>query len=61
MTKETAGHFDLIKMQNRKMLRNLLRTESPLSIAKAAEKTGLSYPTVSGLFRKILPAWSQQI
>lgn len=54
MTKETAAHFDLIKMQNRKMLRNLLRTESPLSIAKAAEKTGLSYPTVSGLLKELL-------
>lgn len=54
MEKETAVHFDLIKMQNRKLLRNLLRTESPQSIAKAAEKTGLSYPTVSGLLKELL-------
>lgn len=53
MQKEGVAHFDLVKMQNRRVIRNLLREESPLSIAKAASKVGLSYPTASGLLKEL--------
>ena len=53
MQRENAAHFELVKMQNRRIIRNLLRQESPLSIAKAASKAGLSYPTVSGLLKEL--------
>ena len=56
MKKETVAHFDLVKMQNRKIIRNLLRLESPLSIAQVAEKIGLSYPTASGLLKELTAA-----
>lgn len=54
MKKEHIAHFDLIKFQNRRVIRNLLREESPLSIAKAASKVGLSYPTASILLKELV-------
>ena len=56
MPRERAAHFDLVKMQNRRVIRNLLREESPLSVAKAAAKVGLSYPTASGLLKELVAA-----
>ena len=53
MQRENAAHFDLVKMQNRRVIRNLLREESPLSIAKVASKVGVSYPTASGLLKEL--------
>ena len=53
MQRENAAHFDLVKMQNRRVIRNLLREESPLSIAKVASKVGVSYPTATGLFKEL--------
>ena len=54
MQRENIAHFDLVKMQNRRVIRNLLREESPLSIAKVASKVGLSYPTASGLLKELV-------
>ena len=56
MRKDGAAHFDLVKLQNRRVIRNLLREESPLSVAKAAAKVGLSYPTASGLLKELAAA-----
>lgn len=56
MRKEATAHFDLVREQNRRIVRNLLRAESPLSIAQTAEKTGLSYPTVSALLKELAAA-----
>ena len=53
MKRESVAHFNLVKMQNRRVIRNLLREESPLSVAKAASKAGLSYPTASGLLKEL--------
>lgn len=53
MKRENVAHFDLVKIQNRRVIRNLLREESPLSIAKVASKVGLSYPTASGLLKEL--------
>lgn len=53
MRKENTAHFDLVKLQNKRIIRNLLRQESPLSIAKTAEMTGLSYPTASALLKEL--------
>jgi DNA-binding Lrp family transcriptional regulator len=51
--KENVAHFDLVKQQNRKIIRNLLRAESPLSIAQISDRVGLSYPTVASLLKEL--------
>ncbi|NLG05017.1 MAG: ROK family protein [Clostridia bacterium] len=53
MKKENTAHFEQVKIQNKKAVRNLLREQSPLSIAKVAEEVGLSYPTVSALLKEL--------
>lgn len=53
MKRDTTAHFDYVKLQNKKIIRNLLRGEAPQSIAALAEKSGLSYPTVSNLLKEL--------
>ncbi|AEE16703.1 ROK family protein [Treponema brennaborense] len=53
MEKQTA-HFNLVKMQNCKVVRNLLRAESPLGIGALSKRSGLTYPTVSSLIKDLL-------
>lgn len=54
MNSDHAAHFDLVKVQNRRILRNLLRAEGSMSVARIAEKAGLSYPTASGLLKELV-------
>lgn len=53
MKNDNNAHFDLVRLQNRKLIRNLLRLESPLSISSLASKAALSYPTVSALLKEL--------
>ena len=53
MSVHNVAHFDLVKLQNQKTIRNLLRMESPQTIAQLAEKSSLSYPTVATLLKEL--------
>ena len=50
---ENIAHFDLVKQQNKKIIRNLLRKESPQSVAQLASKSALTYPTVASLLKEL--------
>ncbi|MDK2807373.1 MAG: hypothetical protein PWP24_102 [Clostridiales bacterium] len=52
--KEKKAHFEQVKQQNRRLIRNILRKESPLRIAELADRTHLSYPTVSALVKELV-------
>lgn len=54
MKNDHTAHFELVKLQNRRIIRNLLRLESPQGIAQLAEKAALSYPTVAALMKELL-------
>lgn len=52
--KEKVAHFELVKQQNKKTVRNVLRDKYAVGISELAQETGLSYPTVSNLIRELL-------
>lgn len=54
MKKESIAHFDLVKNQNRRVIRNLLRQKSPQSVAQLVQQSELTYPTVAGLLKELL-------
>ncbi len=51
--KEKVAHFELVKQQNKKIVRNVLRDKSAIGISELAQETGLSYPTVSNLLKEL--------
>ena len=53
MKKENPAHFDLVKKQNSRIVRNLLKEGDTISISKIAEMAGLTYPTVLGLLKEL--------
>ncbi len=53
MAKENPAHFDLVKQKNQINIRNILRQNSPLSIAGLASKASLTYPTVASLLKEL--------
>ena len=53
MKDSKTAHFDLVKLGNQKYIRNLLRIESPQSIASLASKASLTYPTVASLLKEL--------
>lgn len=59
--KESAAHFELVKKQNKKVIRNLLHTESSLSVSQLAERAELSYPTVSQLLKELHKSGEVQV
>ncbi len=50
---QSTAHFDLVKLQNQKIIRNLLRREKPQSISALASKASLTYPTVAALLKEL--------
>ncbi len=50
---QSTAHFDLVKLQNQKIIRNLLRKEKPQSISALASKASLTYPTVAALLKEL--------
>lgn len=51
---DKIAHFELIKRQNKKIVRNVLRDQYAIGISDLAHETGLSYPTVSNLLKELL-------
>lgn len=49
MGTEDCSHFDQIRIQNRRMIRNLMRNIPQIGKAELSDISGLSYPTVSAL------------
>jgi len=54
MTADDCSHFDQIRIQNRRMARNLMRHFPQLSKAALADISGLSFPTVAALLNDLL-------
>ena len=54
MTADDCSHFDQIRIQNRRMVRNLMRHFPQLSKAALADISGLSFPTVAALLNDLL-------
>ena len=54
MREESTAHFDLIKIQNKRIVRNLLRAESPQGISSLSKSSGLSNPTVAALLKELV-------
>lgn len=52
--KENIAHFDAVKLQNKKIVRNRLREEICIDISGMASLTRLSYPTVSTLLKELV-------
>ncbi len=52
MEKKIA-HFDLVKQQNQRIVRNYLRDRGEQRISDITSGTGLTYPTVSSLLRNL--------
>jgi len=48
-----CSHFDQIRQQNRRMIRNLMRHIPQLGKAELADISGLSFPTVSALLNEL--------
>ncbi len=59
--KESPAHFELVKKQNKKVIRNLLHIESSLSVSQLAERAELSYPTVSQLLKELHKSGEVQV
>lgn len=53
---EKVAHFELVKQQNKKTVRNILRDKHAIGISDLAHETGLSYPTVSNLMKELFEA-----
>ena len=53
MGTEDCSHFDQIRIQNRRMIRNLMRNIPQIGKAELAVVSGLSYPTVSVLLNDL--------
>lgn len=53
---EKVAHFELVKQQNKKTVRNILRDKHTIGISDLAQETGLSYPTVSNLIKELFEA-----
>lgn len=51
--KENPAHFDQVRIQNKKIVRNILWEEAPLGITQLSRKAGLSYPTVAALLKEL--------
>lgn len=49
MGTDDCSHFDQIRIQNRRIIRNLMRGVAQIGKAELADISGLSYPTVSAL------------
>jgi predicted NBD/HSP70 family sugar kinase len=54
MAPEEYSHFDQVRMQNRRTVRNIMRHFPQISKAELAEVSGLSFPTVSALLSDLL-------
>ena len=54
MAQNSPAHLDLVKRMNQKNIRNLLRQDSPKSIATLACQASLSYPTVASLLKELM-------
>lgn len=54
MRDEKIAHFEKVRLQNRKVIRNLMREVDQLGKSELAKKTGLSYPTVSGILDELV-------
>ncbi|HBG44896.1 MAG TPA: serine/threonine protein kinase, partial [Firmicutes bacterium] len=52
--KEVSGNSQVMKVRNKILVRNLIRTESPISRNKIAKITGLSPSTVTGIVRELM-------
>lgn len=50
---DDIAHFELVKRQNKKIVRNLLREKHTMRVSAVAHETGLSYPTVSNLLKEL--------
>ena len=53
MKNENPAHFELVKKQNSRVVRNLLKKTGALSVSKIAELAGLTYPTVLALLKEL--------
>lgn len=49
-----CSHFDQIRIQNRRMVRNLMRDFPQIGKAELADLSGLSFPTISALLGDLL-------
>lgn len=56
-TEKNVAHYDLIKQQNKKVIRNLLRYENSLTVSQIAKQTGLTYPTCAGNLKEL---WEEE-
>jgi len=54
MGTQDCSHFDQVRMQNRRIIRNLMRQAAQITKAELAEESGLSFPTVSALIGDLL-------
>lgn len=53
---DKVAHFEMVKQQNKKTVRNVLRDKHAIGISDLAHETGLSYPTVSNLMKELIEA-----
>lgn len=54
MTSEECSHFDQVRQQNRRTVRNLMRGRDKIGKAELAAASGLSFPTISALLSDML-------
>ena len=54
MQKEKIAHFDKVRFQNRKVIRNLMREVDVIGKNELVKKSGLSYPTVSAILDELI-------
>ncbi len=54
MTSEDCSHFDQVRQQNRRTVRNLMRGCAKIGKAELAAASGLSFPTISALLADML-------
>ena len=54
MTAEDCSHFDQVRQQNRRTVRNLMRGCARIGKAELAAQSGLSFPTISALLNDML-------
>lgn len=54
MRLENTAHFGQIREQNRRIIRNLVRSKSCISKSEIASLTGLTYPTVSSAIKDLV-------
>ncbi|WP_167957513.1 ROK family protein [Anaerosporobacter faecicola] len=51
----STAHFQLVKNQNKKIIRNILRQcKQAIGVSALAKETGLSYPTVLSLLKELM-------